>query len=431
MNNPEDTALAICYILKVPINAKQLVADSNLDYIQTNILGVVEKSSNITINSFRGSGVPFQLKQALAFRQTSRIVLWLDFDQPLIPTLLRNSLEYLQTHYGKQLATNTLSILKDLLTKSDITEAEYLGFLKYLMLDEHKQLTVVFESFGNLCKPQFEHQRILALSISRLSLSDLSVIFLSGHEYNQHDQELLGDLWGYYSANIIWGKAFAFNQHSTKIQLKDKGFDEQFIQKLTDFVGSDPTLYKYCEVKALRDPTFQEKFTTTKTLPKLYELVGGAWLDWRYKEIVSHLQIESIKELVAGKTCTSEFCLKTGLVNNTTNGIVFFHPLFGYYIHTRLNLDQLINATIQPEEYLTGQELKVFNLLSKNLNTIVTRDELAKTMWENEWHDKYSDWSIDKVISNIKRKLMEHMEAQTIKTYKTEGFMLVPKNQIA
>jgi hypothetical protein len=415
----------------VPILIKQLVANSNLDYLQVNVLEVVGKNSNISINSFVGAGIPFQLKQALAFRPTTRIVLWLDFDQPLIPTLLRNSLEYLYTFYGQQLNTHTLTILKELLTRSDITEAEYLGFLNFITLDDHKKLIVVFESFGNLVKPQFEHHRILALSISRLSLSDLAVIFLSGHEYNQHDQELLGDLWGYYSANIIWGKSFAFNQQSAKIQLKDKGFDAHFIQKLTDFVDSDPTLYKYCEVKALRDTTFQEKFTITKTLPKLYELIGGAWLDWRYKEIISHLQLESIKELVAGKTCTSEFCLKTGLVNNTTNGIVFFHPLFGYYIHTRLNLDQLITATIQPEEYLTGQELKVFNLLSKNLNTIVTRDELAKTMWENEWHDKYSDWSIDKVISNIKRKLMEHMEAQTIKTYKTEGFMLVPKNQIA
>lgn len=424
MNNPEDTELAVCYILKVPINAKQLVADSNLDYIQTNILEVVGKSSNVTINSFRGSGVPFQLKQALAFRQTSQIVLWLDFDQPLIPTLLRNSLEYLQTHYGKQLATNSLSVLKDLVTKSDITEAEYLGFLKYLMLDEHKQLIVIFESFGNLFKPQFEHHRILALSISRLSLSDLAVIYLSGHEYNQHEQELLGDLWGYYSAHIIWGKDLAFDNKSADIQLKDKGFDKKFVNKIANFVDGDPTLYKYCEVKALREREFQEKFVVTDAIPKLYELIGYDWLDWRYKEIVADLQIESVKELIGGKECTSEFCLKTGLIATATKGIVYFHPLFEYYLKNRLKLDQLIKANKTPKDYLTGQELKVFNLLLQNINSVVTRDEIAKVMWENEWNDKYSDWSIDKVISNIKKKLFEASDKRTVKTFKGEGFQL-------
>ncbi len=424
MNNPEDTELAVCYILKVPINAKQLVANSNLDYIYTNILEVVEKSSNITVNSFRGSGIPFQLKQALAFRHASRIVLWLDFDQPLIPTLLRNSLEYLQTHYGKQLPTNTLSVLKDLITKTDITEAEYLGFLKYLMLDEHKQLTVVFESFGNLFKPQFEHQRILALSISRLSLSGLTVIFLSGHEYNQHEQELLGDLWGYYSPYIIWGKDFAFDSKSADIQLKDKGFDKKFVPKIANFVGNDPTLYKYCEVKALREEVFQEKFVVTDAIPKLYELIGYDWLDWRYKEIVADLQIESVKELIGGKTCTSEFCLKSGLVTNTNKGIVYFHPLFEYYLKNRLELDQLIKANKTPKDYLTGQELKVFNILSQNINSIVGRDDIAKVMWETDWNDKYSDWSIDKVISNIKKKLFEASDKRTIKTFKGEGFEL-------
>jgi hypothetical protein len=424
LNNPEDRELAICYILNVPINAKQLVADCNLDYIQKNILEVVEKNSNITINSFRGSGVPFQLKQALAFRKTSRIVLWIDFDQPLIPTLLRNSLEYLQTHYGNKLESNTLSILKDLIANSDITEAAYLGFLKYLILDECKKLTVVFESFGNLFKPPFEHHRTLALSIARLSLSDLAVIFLSGHEYNQHEQELLGDLWGYYSAHIIWGKDFAFDRKSADIQLKDKGFDSRFVYKLANFVDGDPTLYKYCEVKALREEEFQEMFVATNSIPKQYELIGSDWLDWRYKEIVTDLQIESVKVLSAGKVSTSEFCLEAGLIANGTRGITYFHPLFEYYLKNRLKLDQLMEANKTPKDYLTGQELKVYSLLLKNKNKIVTRDEVAKIMWLDEWNDKYSDWSIDKVISNIKKKLTQHQETLNVKTYKKEGFMI-------
>jgi hypothetical protein len=162
----------------------------------------------------------------------------------------------------------------------------------------------------------------------------------------------------------------------------------------------------------------------TDAIPKLYELIGYEWLDWRYKEIVADLQLESIKELIGGKACTSEFCLKTGLIANTAKGIEYFHPLFEYYLKNRFKLDQLIKANKTPKDYLTGQELKVFNLLLQNINSVVTRDEIAKVMWENEWNDKYSDWSIDKVISNIKKKLFEASDKRTIKTFKGEGFQL-------
>ena len=46
-------------------------------------------------------------------------------------------------------------------------------------------------------------------------------------------------------------------------------------------------------------------------------------------------------------------------------------------------------------------------------------------MWGDDWNDKYSDWSIDKVISNIKKKLFENNEIHTIKTFKGEGFQLL------
>ena len=161
------------------VTTKPALAEENLNYIEKHVLKVSERNSNITILSFKGAGVPFQLKQAIKFRGTDRLVVWLDFDQTTIPTLLLNSLEYVLSNYDKKLTPASLSILKELVNKSTITEAEYLGFLKYLISEEHRKLTVVMESFGDLYKPRFEAQRLLAINISRLSLSDLSVIYLS------------------------------------------------------------------------------------------------------------------------------------------------------------------------------------------------------------------------------------------------------------
>lgn len=406
-------------------NTKPVLAEENLNYIEENVLKVCEGNSNITILSFKGTGIPFQLKQVFKFRGIDRLIVWLDFDQTTISTLLLNSLEYLISNYEKELTPPSLSILKELINKIAITEAEYIGFLKYLISEEHKKLTIVMESFGDLYKPKFETQRTLALNISRLSLSYLSVIYLSSREFDDKDKTVLGELWGYFSANILWGKEFAFSNKSASIQLQDKDFTTAFKHKLEDFVYNDPTLYKYCEVRAQRDKAFQEDFVNTTDVKKLYKLIGEEWLDWRYKEIVMDLKLQTVEELKTKKLSTSEFCINTGLVSNGDNEIVFFHPLFEHFIKHRLDITLLKKSNKTINEYLTGQELKVFNLLVSKKDEVVSRDDIAKTMWDDDWNDKYSDWSIDKVISNIKKKLFENNETQTIKTFKGEGFQLL------
>lgn len=55
---------------------------------------------------------------------------------------------------------------------------------------------------------------------------------------------------------------------------------------------------------------------------------------------------------------------------------------------------------------LTGQEHQVFELLKNNLNNVITRDNIAQTIWKGSWHDNYSDWAIDKLISKLKSKLI-------------------------
>ena len=407
------------------ITTKLVLAEENLNFIEKHVLKVGEKNSNITILSFKGAGIPFQLKQAIKFKGTNRLIVWLDFGQTTIPTMLLDSLEYVLSNYNKKLTPASLSILKELVNKITITEAEYLGFLKYLITEERIKLTVVMESFGDLYKPRFEAQRLLAINISRLSLSDLCVIYLSSREFDDKDKSLFGELWGYFLANILWGKELAFNNKSAKLQLTDKDFTSTFKLKLADFVYNDPTLYKYCEVRAQRDERFQEEFINTTSANKLYKIIGEEWLDWRYKEIIANLKFSTVEELVTKSQSTSEFCINTGLVSNENNKIVFFHPLFDYFIKHRLDINLLkkVNKTIT--EYLSGQELKVFNLLESKKGEVVSRDEIAKIMWGDNWNDKYSDWSIDKVISNIKKKLFENNDVHTIKTFKGEGFQLL------
>lgn len=72
---------------------------------------------------------------------------------------------------------------------------------------------------------------------------------------------------------------------------------------------------------------------------------------------------------------------------------------------------------------LSSQEQNLYNLLNSRLNKIITLDEISKTIWGNEETEKFSLWSIYKVISNLGRKLKKFN--MQIKNYKGRGYSLV------
>lgn len=85
-------------------------------------------------------------------------------------------------------------------------------------------------------------------------------------------------------------------------------------------------------------------------------------------------------------------------------------------------------APVSPKNFyknLTGKELIVYTLFEKTPGEIVSKEKIAETMWGDDWEQNYSDWAIDKMISNIRKKLQECDSRAEIKVIKGEGFMLV------
>lgn len=56
---------------------------------------------------------------------------------------------------------------------------------------------------------------------------------------------------------------------------------------------------------------------------------------------------------------------------------------------------------------MSAQQRQVFDLMCSKSPEIITRDEIAQTIWGPAWQTKYSDWAIDKLISHLKRNLKE------------------------
>lgn len=86
---------------------------------------------------------------------------------------------------------------------------------------------------------------------------------------------------------------------------------------------------------------------------------------------------------------------------------------------------EIIKKGVRLSEILSEKELDIIRYLYENIETIVTRDELAEIMWGDQKTDKYSDWAIDKAISRIRKKIRDtERPYKHLITIKGKGFKL-------
>lgn len=75
------------------------------------------------------------------------------------------------------------------------------------------------------------------------------------------------------------------------------------------------------------------------------------------------------------------------------------------------------------EKALSTQEYNVFILFQKKKDEIVGLDEISQVLWKEKEREKYSLWSIYKVVSNLNRKIKKI--GYRIKNYRGRGYGLI------
>jgi hypothetical protein len=128
------------------------------------------------------------------------------------------------------------------------------------------------------------------------------------------------------------------------------------------------------------------------------------------------------------------------LKNPSSNqDLSFFLNTFGFLdkkgkIFSPLLENFIVSGTSAEETHVSDQEEIINTLLSRiermilkyfseNKGKIISRDEIAKIIWEDNWNDRYSDWAIDQAIYRLRKKLAKIKGTKRIKTKKAEGFI--------
>lgn len=103
-----------------------------------------------------------------------------------------------------------------------------------------------------------------------------------------------------------------------------------------------------------------------------------------------------------------------------------FNPLLKeFIIKLKPELDSRKESTDQRLLTLTRQERDVYELLSKNVKSLVSREEVAQAAWKDDWEEKYSDWALDALIHRLRQKIGQIYPESTLETKKGLGFIFI------
>lgn len=157
------------------------------------------------------------------------------------------------------------------------------------------------------------------------------------------------------------------------------------------------------------------------------------WNFFSEKEKETMNSIVTTGNLLSTQQEESDYLLKLGLIKTTKEkNYKVFGTLFEEFIKNKLpkhtltyNVEtkKLYYGQVSCEDKFTYQEFKLLVYFVTHENELITRDQVADAIWGRLSHDKYSDWSIDKTISILRKKLdVLGFPSEQLVTLKKRGF---------
>lgn len=196
------------------------------------------------------------------------------------------------------------------------------------------------------------------------------------------------------------------DNRSSKHAIHDMSFKESLskgeIEEIIKLSGGNPGLLRSLSLFVSKGNKLNDWKTDTAILARTRKIAGELTNDER-KLLTGKIANKDSKKLV-----------RYGFLNKIGKP---FSQILVEVIRSRVN--KTLNLS-----NLTNTQEKIWEVLSINKGKMVTRDQIAESMWKESWEEKYSDWAIDQAIYSLRQRTLELGVSVEIETKKGKGFIL-------
>jgi len=180
------------------------------------------------------------------------------------------------------------------------------------------------------------------------------------------------------------------------------------------------------QLKYLSEPYLENVFEYDTFDNKDIIYSAKHWFNiYNYK--YSKKDLDTVIELANGSLAKSkQICTLLSSSKNISKEQIINQLNFNNENELDLINDELyINKTINVKSELSVTDYSILIKLFNNKNKLITRDQIAEIIWGKDNFVDYSDYAIDKHISDIRKYLKDKNVKNIIKTKRGYGYILI------
>ena len=314
----------------------------------------------------------------------------------------------------------TTSLVKSVINSEVITKGQFIGLMEYLHQDAGLTPMFVISGLAKLLTANNNGKEHLFDLIK--NTNHFHGLFIQDFEVNDKLASKIQPIWDYMLSNRVNGKDFLFDEDQIETALKnyDVHVSSDEVNFLKKFCIGEPAIYKKILLNV--DKYREQGLFKLTSLREIIEGIDQEWINSKFGHLTSTITKESIELLKTNgfDASTQHYLVSSGLVEVEKHKLRLRNKLLEWYITNAKNENK------EDPTKFTGQEELLVNLLRSNTGEIVTRERLAQEIWGETWETNYTDWALDKVISNVRAKLQP--QGISITSIKKRGVVLRNEN---
>lgn len=356
--------------------------------------GLIQASTPFTILGMPGVGVSFFLRYLASYGSTftkANDIHFVFVDIYALSTLSRG--EY-------------LSWLLHELGISGIgkPEQEIFNLIKIQLqklTDSHKKIVIIFNRFDQL-KDEFDKQFLANIrSLKNIDPDKITMIFTANKPlYEVCPEAIIGTNLNFYSQTLYFGTYKDEDLKKLFLVLNpNSGLNSLDIDKLISLAGGHNQLLMILTKSESHENYLLDRFVKLQ-LSEIYE-----YLSYHQKKIVQNIAFGKDVDQI------DQYLLKIGLVV-TNHGYELFSPLFSEYVKTHTAVK------------IPAKEGLLFKLLKKNLNQVVSKEEIFDYVWKDKSADA-TEWALNSLVYRLRKNPGFRSSRLMLETHKKIGFALV------
>lgn len=395
------------------MTSKNILAPASAEYLVklfTAVFTPCRIGQSVNIITFSGAGkwanLNFLSDYATEFDPTYPSTAYIFFDaQHLafsVEEELRNGISFMYARALAQKNEELVNIAKESATSNSLFE--FMNTVK--LINEIGQRVIIFiDNADFLAQKNRKSQLAIATltTLEQMHTARVSFVFITKSEISK-DLIQLGRLGKYFTQNVVTESDVPHDEACVTAYIqrfeitRGVNFSKNAKINLSTFAKGMPIISKHFIEMYNSNQIFKKLIdSSSPDIASIYA-TDALYLDTYFEQLLYRLSPASMDFLFGITMEPTRYLYNAGLINSQNSPI---NETFTYYLTNRGNRYSVTKGF----DSLTSQELRVYQLLIDFLGKTVTREEVARALWLEEWQSRYSEQSIDKVISNIRAKL--------------------------